>query len=348
MASSSSSSSSSSLKRLMKYGSCRSLSEKEGYGRLTPIGRGTYGVVFKATKDTQSDTQSCRRKEETVALKKVLMHNQATDGFPLTTLREIRMLRLIDHPNCIKLLDVIIGESQSIYLVFDYCEHDLGTLLQTNKIRFSESEVKTLTIQLLQGLGFIHALDIIHRDIKLSNLLYNNRGQLKICDFGLARIAARGDMTNNVVTLWYRAPELLLGCTGYSSSIDIWSCACILAELYLGRPIFPGNDEMDQIKIIFSCLGAPRNSIWPDVEMLPLIQKGLINLRQDQLKFQFNNLRIVFPSISDSGLQLFLQLLAYDPNKRLSAVEASHHEYFSSTPLPQNMQLMPTFKSLHQ
>ena len=339
----------------MKYGSCRSLSEKEGYGRLTPIGRGTYGVVFKATKDTQSDEsdesdESCRRKEETVALKQVLMHNQATDGFPLTTLREIRMLRLIDHPNCIKLRDVIIGESQSIYLVFDYCEHDLGTLLQTNKIRFSESEVKTLTIQLLQGLGFIHGLNIIHRDIKLSNLLYNNRGQLKICDFGLARIAARDgdDMTNNVVTLWYRAPELLLGCTCYSSSIDIWSCACILAELYLGRPIFPGNNEIDQIKIIFSCLGAPRNSIWPDVETLPLIRNGLINLRQDQLKFQFNNLRIVFPSISDSGLQLFLQLLAYDPNKRLSAVEAFHHEYFSSTPLPQNMQLMPTFKSLHQ
>lgn len=288
------------------------------------------------------------RTGDAVALKKVIMHNEAADGFPITTLREIKMLRLIDHPNCIKLHDVIIGESQTIFLVFDYCEHDLGTLLQTKMMRFSESEVKTLTMQLLQGLSYIHSLNIIHRDIKLSNLLYNNRGQLKICDFGLARIATENNMTNNVVTLWYRAPELLLGCTSYNSSIDIWSCACIFAELYLERPIFPGNNVADQIRIIFSCLGAPRISIWPTVELLPLVQQGLVNLRQEQLKFQFNNLRIIFPMISDYGLELLLQLLAYDPTKRLTAEAAFNQQYFSSTPMPQNLYLMPTFRSLHE
>ena len=173
-------------------------------------------------------------------------------------------------------------------------------------------------------------------------------GTLKICDFGLARVAVNGNMTNNVVTLWYRAPELLLGGTVYTSSIDIWSCACILAELLLRRPIFPGNDASDQIRTIFSCLGAPRINIWPDVEMLPLVQRGLINLRQEQVAFQFNNLRIIFPSISDSGLNLFLQLLAYDPNKRLTAEAALVHEYFSSSPFPQNLEMMPTFRSLHR
>ena len=309
------------------------------------IARGSYGVVYKA-----NSSGGCSDKKY-VAMKKIIMHNEAADGFPLTSLREIKMLRSIDHPNCVKLLDVVVSDtkdSQSIYLVLEYCEHDLGTLLQTKMVRFSESEVKSLTLQLLKGLSFIHSLGIIHRDIKLSNLLYDRMGTLKICDFGLARIAVKGDMTNNVVTLWYKAPELLLGETIYNSSIDVWSCACILAELLLGRPIFPGNDTRDQIRTIFSCLGAPRTSIWPDVERLPLIEQGIVNLRQEQVTFQYNNLRIIFPTISDSGLQLLLQLLAYDPNKRLTAEDALNQDYFSSTPFPQNLEMMPTFKSLHE
>lgn len=181
-------------KRFLKYGICDTIHD---YKVIKLIAKGSYGLCYKA---------SCNKAEvptddNFVALKKVIMHNETADGFPITTLREIKILRLIRHPHCINLQKVIV-DHDNVFLVFDYCENDLGNLIMNRHIQFTESEVKTLILQLLSGLSHIHSLNIIHRDLKLSNLLYNKMGMLKICDFGLARSVAK-DMTNNVVTLWY-------------------------------------------------------------------------------------------------------------------------------------------------
>ena len=318
----------------LKYGTCETINK---YKIIKLIAKGSYGHCYKANKISDDDNT------EFVVLKKVIMHNESSDGFPITTLREIKTLRQIgDHPNCIKLQKVIV-DNKHVFLVFDYCENDLGNLIMTKLVKFTESESKNLILQLLNGLSFIHSHNIIHRDLKLSNLLYD-KGKLKICDFGLARVVA-SDMTNNVVTLWYRSPEILLGSKNYTSSIDIWSCACIFCELLLFRPLFPGNDEMDQLRLIFSCLGIPQKHIWPSIHELPLTRNGFVDLTQEQQKFGcFNNLRIILPrSISEEGFHLLLQLLAYDPNKRLTASTACHHTYFSQTPLPCRTDLMPFF-----
>ena len=226
-------------------GACRSVSDYRKIGR---IGEGTYGTVYSAV-----DKQTGER----VALKRVLLHGETAEGFPITSLREISVLRLVDgRHHCVKLLNVSVNERRDgVFLVFEYCEHDLSTLLSHIPRAFSESEVKTLTLQLLSALQYLHSHYIIHRDIKMSNLLYNNKGELKLADFGLARSftilrhpilidgtsESTGDstagrlperaheghhpranpMTARVVTLWYRAPELLLLPAGDGSTL--WS-----------------------------------------------------------------------------------------------------------------------------
>jgi cyclin-dependent kinase 10 len=242
-------------------GMCRPVSTFHKLGR---IGEGTYGTVYCATD---------RFSGEKVALKRVIMHGESAEGFPVTSLREISVLRLASGRNhCVKLLDVAVNDRRDgVFLVFEYCEHDLATLLTNLPHAFSESEIKTLTMHLLSALDFLHSHYIIHRDIKMSNLLYNNRGQLKLADFGLARpfTILRGPenlsskrnghliadpMTARVVTLWYRAPELLLLPTAdsskwsYSTAVDIWACGCVSAELLRGgKPLLPGSDEIDQV-----------------------------------------------------------------------------------------------------
>lgn len=155
--------------------------------------------------------------------------------------------------------------------MFDFIEHDLKSLLHTMPQPFLASEIKTLLLQLLSAIAFCHDNWIVHRDLKTSNLLMNNRGQIKLADFGLARTFGDplGDMTQLVVTLWYRSPELLLGSEDYSTAIDMWSIGCIFGELVLKEPIFPGQGEIDQIGRIFKMLGAPTDAVWPGFSKLP-------------------------------------------------------------------------------
>jgi serine/threonine protein kinase len=165
----------------------------------------------------------------------------------------------MDHPNVVRLHEVVVGPKRdAVFLLFEYCEHDLSKLIRAVKNPFKESEVKCLIRQLLSAVVHLHSKWIVHRDIKLSNLLYNSKGQLKLADFGLARTLshpAPAALTQTVVTLWYRAPEVLLGTTVYSFPIDIWSVGCILGELLLNQPLLPGNSELDQLKWIFHLLG---------------------------------------------------------------------------------------------
>ncbi|KAF2292858.1 hypothetical protein GH714_029402 [Hevea brasiliensis] len=229
-------------------------------------------------------------------------------------------------------------------------KHDLKGLMESMKQPFSQSEVKCLMLQLLEGVKYLHDNWVLHRDLKTSNLLLNNRGELKICDFGLARQygSPLKPYTHLVVTLWYRAPELLLGAKQYSTAIDMWSLGCIMAELLAKEPLFNGKTEFDQLDKIFRILGTPNETIWPGFSKLPGVKVNFV-------KHQYNLLRKKFPAtsftgspvLSDSGFDLLNKLLTYDPEKRITADAALNHEWFREVPLPKSKDFMPTFPAQH-
>ncbi|XP_059008805.1 cyclin-dependent kinase 10 isoform X1 [Mustela lutreola] len=331
-----------------RLGRCRSVKEFE---KLNRIGEGTYGIVYRA-RDTQTD--------EVVALKKVRMDKEK-DGVPISSLREITLLLRLRHPNIVELKEVVVGNHlESIFLVMGYCEQDLASLLENMPTPFSEAQVKCIVLQVLRGLQYLHQNFIIHRDLKVSNLLMTDKGCVKTggcwvpalwpvsvggylergaADFGLAR--AYGipvkPMTPKVVTLWYRAPELLLGTTTQTTSIDMWAMGCILAELLAHKPLLPGTSEIHQVDLIVQLLGTPSENIWPGFSRLPLV--GQYSLR----KQPYNNLKHKFPWLSEAGLRLLNFLFMYDPKKRATASDGLESSYFKEKPLPCEPELMPTF-----
>ena len=215
-----------------------------------------------------------------VALKKIKLDVEK-NGFPVTCLREIHTLMRSDHPNIVRLHEIVVTPTFSnIFMVMEYVEHDLKTLLENMKSTFLPGEIKTIMLQLLSAIDFLHSNWIVHRDLKTSNLLMNNRGHIKVADFGLARTfgSPLGRLTQLVVTLWYRAPELLLGETKYTTSIDMWSIGCIFAELFDKVPLFRGRGEMDQLAKIFNVLGTPNENRWPGISEMPLFKT--VNLIQ--------------------------------------------------------------------
>ncbi|KAL1216421.1 Cyclin-dependent kinase G-2 [Cardamine amara subsp. amara] len=326
------------LRNINMLQGCRSVDEFE---RLNKIDEGTYGVVYRA-KDKKTG--------EIVALKKVKMEKER-EGFPLTSLREINILLSFHHPSIVDVKEVVVGSSlDSIFMVMEYMEHDLKALMETMKQRFSQSEVKCLMLQLLEGVKYLHDNWVLHRDLKTSNLLLNNRGELKICDFGLARQygSPLKPYTHLVVTLWYRAPELLLGAKQYSTAIDMWSLGCIMAELLSKAPLFNGKTEFDQLDKIFRILGTPNESIWPGFSKLPGVKVNFV-------KHQYNLLRKKFPAtsftgapvLSDAGFDLLNKLLTYDPERRITVDAALKHDWFREVPLPKSKDFMPTFPAQH-
>ncbi|KAG1370181.1 putative serine/threonine-protein kinase [Cocos nucifera] len=210
----------------------------DSFQKLAKIGSGTYSNVYKAR-----DLETGRM----VALKKVRFEAVEPESVRFMV-REIAVLRRLDHPNVVKLEGLATSRvSAALYLVFEYMEHDLAGLASAPGVRFTEPQVKCYMKQLLSGLEHCHSRGVLHRDVKCSNLLLNNEGILKIADFGLASTFDpnhKRRMTSRVVTLWYRAPELLLGATYYGVGVDLWSAGCILAELLEGKPILPGRTEV--------------------------------------------------------------------------------------------------------
>ncbi|XP_044953269.1 cyclin-dependent kinase G-1-like [Hordeum vulgare subsp. vulgare] len=317
---------------------CRGVDEFE---RLNTINEGTYGIVSRA-KDKKTG--------EIVALKKVKMENER-EGFPLTSLREINILLSFHHPSIVDVKEIVVGSGDSTYMVMEYMEHDLKAVTETMKQPYSQSEVKCLMLQLLEGVKYLHDNWVIHRDLKTSNILLNNCGELKICDFGLSRQygSPLKPYTQLVVTLWYRAPELLLGAKEYSTAIDMWSLGCIMAELLSKKPLFDGKRDIDQLSKIFRMLGTPNEDIWPGYSKLP-------GARAKFAKQPYNKLREKFPAVSftggltlsEAGFDLLNRMLTYDPETRISAEDALNHEWFCEAPLPQSRDSMPTFHSLNE
>ncbi|KAG2429747.1 hypothetical protein HXX76_010531 [Chlamydomonas incerta] len=317
---------------------CRSVDE---YERLNRISEGTYGVVFRAR---------CKKTGRICALKKIKMEKER-DGFPVTSIREINILLNLHHPNIVNVAEVVMGSRlDQIFMVMEFMDHDLKSLMNDKSQMtrsFSVAEVKCLMLQLLSGIDYLHQNWVIHRDLKTSNILYNNRGELKTCDFGLARQygSPLRPYTQPVVTLWYRPPELLLGATHYSTAVDMWSTGCIMAELLTGKPLFDGQGEIEQLDKICSVLGTPNEEVWPGIKLMPNWGKIVLRPQPSQLRSRFTSSFGSSATLTEAGFDLLSRLLAYDPAQRISAADALEHKWFQESPFPQRRELMPTFRS---
>ncbi|KAF8450272.1 Pkinase-domain-containing protein [Boletus edulis BED1] len=290
-------------------------SRKELYAIVSQVGEGTFGKVYKA-RNTITNVH--------VALKRIRMEAER-DGFPVTAMREIKLLQSLRHQNIVRLYEMMVSNG-SVFMVFEYMDHDLTGVLSQTQFSFSEANLKSLCKQMLAGLAYLHHKGVIHRDVKGSNILINNRGELKLADFGLARFyqkRRRIDYTNRVITLWYRPPELLFGATVYGPEVDMWSAGCIMLELFTKKPIFQGNDEIHQLDVIYRIFGTPTPERWPGITELPWYElvkpKEVV---QDHFRELFQKW------LSPAGLDLAEQLLTYDPAKRVTAAQALEAPYF--------------------
>uniref|UniRef100_A0A0N5AMD4 cyclin-dependent kinase n=1 Tax=Syphacia muris TaxID=451379 RepID=A0A0N5AMD4_9BILA len=288
------------------------------FHNLKKVGEGAYGVVYRAIERTTGMK---------VALKKIRLDSDG-EGVPSTCIREISILKELDHSNIVKLHDVIHTESR-LFLVFEYIDQDLRNLMEKIKPKpIPLPYVKSFLWQLLQALSYCHTHRVVHRDLKPQNLLVNNEGVIKLADFGLARSFSMPTRvyTHEVVTLWYRAPEVLLGSKFYSCAVDVWSLACIFAELVSAKVLFNGDSEIDQLFKIFQILGTPTPETWPGVEKLPDYNPLFPVWKNFQLA------RYV-PGIGDDGLDLLAQMLVCPPNQRISAKMALCHRYLRDVPV---------------
>ncbi|WWD19485.1 hypothetical protein CI109_103945 [Kwoniella shandongensis] len=289
----------------------------EMYEKISHVGEGTYGKVYKARSNETG---------EMVALKRIRMEGER-DGFPVTAMREIKLLQALRHENVLKLMEMVVSTG-SVYMVLEYMDHDMTGLLAHPTLQFSPANIKSLNHQMLSGLAYLHDRGILHRDMKGSNILLNSSGELKLADFGLARVYSkrhRDDYTNRVITLWYRSPELLLGETVYGPEVDMWSAGCIMLELSTSKPVFQGTDEIHQLEVIYSIMGTPTEEDWPEVKELPWYE--LVKPKEKVAsKFRESFAKWLTPA----ALDLAEGLLFHNPVKRLSALAALETAYFTT------------------
>ncbi|GAX23152.1 hypothetical protein FisN_33Lh044 [Fistulifera solaris] len=354
------------------------------YDLTSKIGSGTYGEVYSAY---------CKDTQQVVALKKLRphLHTQTTMGTSLQQIREIKILKRLQHPNLLRLIEVVTSKGVehldpedeplvpssskpdkplvidvrekykgNLFLVLEYLPHDLSGLLDIGH-PFTSVQIKCIIQQLLQALSYLHQHKYIHRDIKSSNILLDNHFRLKLADFGLARsieppiyqsVSSSSSsslgggkssnsnsndtllLTNKVITLWYRPPEILVGTQEYGPAVDIWSVGCILAELFLGKPLFPGKTELDQFQLILNMMGTPADDTW-DYMQNQLKKDPKRNASGMTVpKHLPNRLKLKYESkIPESALALLERMLEWDPRKRVSAANALQHKYFWLEPV---------------
>ncbi|KAL6178199.1 hypothetical protein ACLB2K_049718 [Fragaria x ananassa] len=294
------------------------------YLKREVLGEGTYGVVYKAI-DTHTGL--------TVAIKKIRVGKQK-EGVNVTALREIKLLKELKDPNIIELIDAFPHKG-NLHLVFEFMETDLEAVIRNHNIVLSPADIKSYIQMTLKGLAVCHKKWVLHRDMKPNNLLIGPNGQLKLADFGLARVFGSPDrrFTHQVFARWYRAPELLFGTKQYGPGVDVWAAACIFAELLLRQPFLQGTSDIDQLGKIFAAFGTPTPSQWPDMVYLP-----------DYVEYQYappSALRKRFAMASDDAFDLLSKMFTYDPKARISVQQALEHRYFTSAPLPTDPDKLP-------
>ncbi|EGE83087.1 Cell division control protein 2 [Blastomyces dermatitidis] len=308
----------------------------ENYQKIEKIGEGTYGVVYKARDLTHPN--------RIVALKKIRLEAE-DEGVPSTAIREISLLKEMNDPNIVRLFNIVHADGHKLYLVFEFLDLDLkkymealpvseggrgkalpdGSALDMNRLGLGEAMVKKFMAQLVEGIRYCHSRRVLHRDLKPQNLLIDREGNLKLADFGLARAfgVPLRTYTHEVVTLWYRAPEILLGGRQYSTGVDMWSVGAIFAEMCTRKPLFPGDSEIDEIFKIFKLLGTPDENTWPGVTSFPDFKVSFPKWKREET-------RKLVPGLERNGLDLLDAMLEYDPARRISAKQACMHPYFQA------------------
>lgn len=302
------------------------------YERIVQVGEGTYGKVYKA-KNLNID--------HLVALKKLRLQSER-EGFPITSIREIKLLQSFNHPNISTIREIMVESSRIIYMIFEYADNDLGGLLLNKAIKINDAERKDISFQLLKGCAYLHEQNVLHRDIKGSNILIDNSGKLKITDFGLARKmnvnTKTQDYTNRVITLWYRPPELLLGTTKYGPEVDMWGCGCLLLELFHKSAIFQGSNELEQLLSIFKIMGTPTLERWPNLFEMPWFFMVIPTINETYLNVFEDKFKDILPS--EECFNLAKGLLDYDQTRRITAKQALESKYFTEDPQPKPLILV--------
>jgi len=299
---------------------------------LHAVGQGAYGLVVAARNKTAPKGES-----SFLAIKKI---EKAFEHriFAKRTLRELRILRLLQHENIIGIQTLLLPKSREefddIYVCMELMETDLASIIKSSQT-LSHEHIKFFLYQILRGLKYIHSAGIVHRDLKPRNLLINSNCDLKICDFGLARPmhfkSTPKEMTSYVATRWYRPPELLLETKEYGPGIDMWSVGCILAEMIKRRPFLPGTDTTSQLELIFNMFGTPTEEDIAGVDQVKAKQ-FLRFMRKKEAK----PLEKVFPGVDPLMLDLLKKMLTFNPKKRITVEEALRHPYLAELYCPED------------
>ncbi|KAI1261243.1 kinase-like domain-containing protein [Xylariaceae sp. FL1019] len=309
------------------------LREKNKYYKDKKLGEGTYANVYLGHLKADNSQQ--------VAIKKIKVQKEFKEGMAPDAVREIRFLQELSHPNIITLHSVFASKNQNLNLVLEYLPGgDLEMLIRNTKdVPYGVADIKAWMGMLTRAVWFCHENFVLHRDIKPNNLLIAADGEVKLADFGLARSFSDPyrPMTSNVITRWYRPPELLFGAQHYSGAVDVWSVGLVLAELALRTPYLPGNTEIDQINLICQAIGTPTEENWPGVTTLPeyMAQEQVVPLRGKDHYLQ------LFPTLGNVGIDFLMRTLALDPKERITAREMLQHEWWQKEPRPTRKDKLP-------